>query len=52
MFLKFSGFEPKIILKLLLGVKGVTPSENERNILKSLLIFYFMIKQNKSGAED
>ena len=52
MFLKFSGFELKIILKSFLGVKGATPSENERNLFKSLLIFYFMIKQNKSGAED
>ena len=49
MFLTFSGFEPKIILKLFLNLKGVALSENKRNIFKSLLLFYFITKQIKGG---
>ena len=37
-FLNFSGFEHKIILKLFLSLKGVTLSGNERNLFKSLLM--------------
>ena len=36
-FLSFYGFEPKIILKLFLNVKGVILSEIERNVFKYLL---------------
>ena len=45
------GFEPEIILKLFLNIEGVKTSENQRIILKSLLMSYFIIKYNKSGAE-
>ena len=31
-----SGFQPKIILKLFLHLKGATTSENERNVFKYL----------------
>ena len=51
LFLNFSGFEPFIILKLFLNIEGATTSENERIISKSLLMFYFIIKQNESEAE-
>ena len=33
---EFSGFELKIILKLLLALKGVTSSDNKRNVFKFL----------------
>ena len=32
-------------------MEGVTKTENQRTILKSLLMPYFIIKQSKSGAE-
>ena len=42
--LKFSDFEPRIILKLFLNTKAVTL----RNIFKLLLMFYYVIKVGKS----
>ena len=50
-FLNFVGFERYIILKLLFNIKSVATSENQRIKFKSLLISYFILKQNKSGAE-
>ena len=47
----FFGFKPSIILKLFLNIEGVTTSENQRIIFKSLLMSYFIIKQKKSGTE-
>ena len=41
----FFGFEPQLILRLL------TTSESQRIVFNSLWKFYFIIKQNKSGAE-
>ena len=52
MFLRFFGFEYYNILKLFANIEDVTTSENQRIIFKILLIFYFIIKQNKSGAES
>ena len=51
MFLNISGFEPRITRKLFFNLKGVTLSENERNIFKSLLMSYFIMKQIKSEPE-
>ena len=42
---------PCIILKLFLNMEMVSTSENQRVIFKSLLMPYFIRKQNKSGAE-
>ena len=50
-FLNFSGFEPKIILKLFSNVKGVPWAGNERNIFRSLLMSQLTIKQSKRGPE-
>ena len=41
------GFEPWIILKLFLNIEGVTTSEDQKIIFKSLLVSYFTLKQNK-----
>ena len=55
-FLKFSDFGPRSVLKLFLnskgvGVtfpKGVTIPKNVSSIFHSLLIFYYIIKLSKS----
>ena len=47
-FLDFSDFEPRIILKLSLNTKGATSPRNFRNIFQSLLMFYYIIKLSKS----
>ena len=39
--------EPMSIHKLLLSIKGVASSENQSNILKSVLLSFFIIKQSK-----
>ena len=44
-------FDPSIILKLFLHLEGVTTPENQRIMYKSLLMFYCIIEQNKSGEE-
>ena len=51
MFLNSYGFKPKIIPKFFLSVNGVTMQENEKNMFKSQLLYYFIIKQRKSGIE-
>ena len=51
LFLIFFSFEPYIILKLLLNIEGVTTSEYQCIMLETLLMSYFLIKQNKCGAE-
>jgi len=38
-------------LTLFLNTEGVTVSENQRIIFKSLLMSYFIIKQNKIGTK-
>ena len=48
MFLNFSNFEHRIILKLLLSIKRVTSSKNLRNTFQSLLMFCYIIKLSKS----
>ena len=49
--LKFSDFEPRISIKLVPTTTGVTSSGHQRNIFKSLLMSYFIIKQNVSERE-
>ena len=49
--LQFFGLEPQIILKVFLNIKVIATPENQKIIFKSLLMSYFIIKQNKSGAE-
>ena len=49
--INFSNFQCKTILKLFFGVKGVTSSENGRNISNSLLMFYFIVKHIKGGTD-
>ena len=39
-------------LMLLLNFESVTTSENERIIFKALLMFYFIIKHYRDGAEQ
>ena len=51
MLLNFLGFEPRIILKLFLNIEGITTSENQRILFESLLMSYFIIKQNKSESK-
>ena len=46
--LKFSDFEPRIILKLFLNTKGVISPKYLRNIFQSFLMSYFIIKLSKS----
>ena len=46
-FGKFFWFKPRIILKFL-NTKGVTSPKNSRNLFQSLLIFYYIIKLDKS----
>ena len=48
----FFYFEPLIILILFIYILCVTMSANQRIIFKSLLMSYFVIKQNKSAAEQ
>ena len=50
MFLNFFTFEPWIILKSFLNTEGVTAFENQRIIFKSILMSYFITKQNKGEA--
>ena len=38
------------VLKLFVNMEGVCTSENQIIICKSLLIYYFIRNQNKSGA--
>ena len=45
--LKLFGFEPWIILNLLLQIEGTTKSENQKIIFKSLLMSNYIIKQKK-----
>ena len=40
-----------MVLKFFLNIEGVTTFENQRIILKSSLMSYFIIKQIKSGAK-
>ena len=47
----FFGFEPCIILELFLNIEGVTVSETQRIIFKSLLVSYFIIKPNQIGTK-
>ena len=49
--LNFLGFELWIILQLFLNIKGITKSEVQRIVFKSLFRFYFITKQNKSRIE-
>ena len=39
------------MLTLILNIESATTYENQRVILKSLLISYFIIKTNESGEE-
>ena len=45
------GFVPWIILKVFLNIDGVTTSETQRIIFKSLLTSYFVIMENRNEAE-
>ena len=45
--LDFSGFESKLILKQFSNVKSEASSENQRNILKSLLMPYSINRLTK-----
>ena len=47
MYIHFSDYESKIILKIVLSVKGVTWPRYERNMFKSLLMSYVIIKRNR-----
>ena len=47
-FLDFSDFEPRIILKLFLNTKGVVSPKILMNIFQSRLMFYYIIKACKS----
>ena len=52
MLLNYSGFSLKLFLTYNLSVKGVTSSENQRNICESLLISHFIIAQYREGTEQ
>ena len=45
MFLNFSDFEPRIILKLFLNTKGVNSPKNIRNLFQSFLVLYYIKNQ-------
>ena len=51
-FLNFSDFEPRIILKLFLNTKSTTQHDNQKNTLQSLFMFYYIIQLSKGGTEE
>ena len=48
LFLKFSDFEPRIILELFLNAKGLPSPKTLRNIFQYFFMFYYIIKLCKS----
>ena len=51
MILKLCSFEHYNVSYLFLSVKSATSSRNQGNIIKSLLMLYVIMKQNKNGTE-
>ena len=47
-FLKFSDFEPRIILQLFLNTEDATSPITLRNVFQFVLMFYYIIKLSKS----
>ena len=47
LFLNFSDFEPRIILKLFLNTEGETSPKNLEAIVQSLLMFCCIVKLSK-----
>ena len=51
-FFSFYGFEPKIILKLFLSVKGVASCKNQMRICKSPLLSYILQSKSKEQLNN